>query len=286
MTAPNLVLPAPAKLNLFLHIVGQRDDGYHNLETLFQFLDYGDSLSFWYTQTGTISLEPNLPGVAQEDNLIVKAATALLPFRSSLTAGVHIELNKYLPMGGGLGGGSSDAATVLLALNELWQLKLSHQQLADIGLALGADVPIFVHGYAALARGVGEQLVPMTPAEAWYLVVHPGVAISTAEIFGHPNLPRNTKPLASNHVVWSDCHNDCEQLVESLYPQVAQARLWLLEYAPSRMTGTGACLFAAFASKATAERALAKLPSKFSGFVAQGKNISPAHQALNAQLAN
>lgn len=286
MRTPDLILPAPAKLNLFLHIIGQRADGYHNLETLFQFLDVGDSLSFWHTHAGTITLEPHLPGVAHHDNLIVKAATALLPYRSALTDGVHIELSKHLPIGGGLGGGSSDAATVLLALNKLWQLKLSHQQLADIGLSLGADVPIFVHGYAALARGIGEQLVPMAPEEAWYLVVHPGVAISTSEIFSHPDLPRHTTPLVNNHVVWSDCHNDCEQLVESLYPQVAQARLWLLEYAPSRMTGTGACLFAAFASQATAEHALVNLPSKFSGFVVQGKNISPAHQALNTHLAN
>jgi len=286
VTLPDLILPAPAKLNLFLHIVGQRKDGYHNLETLFQFIDFGDTLSFWLTHAGDISLETDLPGVNHNDNLIVKAAQALMPYRSQTNLGIRISLTKRLPMGGGLGGGSSDAASVLLALNELWQLQLSRTQLANIGLALGADVPIFVHGYAALARGVGEQLVPMSPAEAWYLVVHPGVAVSTAEVFTHPNLPRNTKPLVSNHVVWSDCHNDCEALVESLYPQVALARQWLLEYAPSRMTGTGACLFAVFASQATAERALANLPNHFSGFVAQGKNISPAHQALNTHLAN
>ncbi len=280
MKLPDLVLPAPAKLNLFLHIVGQRADGYHLLETLFQFLDFGDQLAFWLTNNSTIHLKHNLSGVADKDNLIIKAAHALLPYRASNDLGVNIELTKRLPMGGGLGGGSSDAATVLLALNKLWQLQLSHNTLAGIGLTLGADVPVFVHGYAALARGVGEQLVPMYPTEKWYLIVHPGVEVSTAEIFTHTDLPRSTTPLKNNVVVWQDCHNDCEELVKSLHPQVAQACNWLLEYAPSRMTGTGACLFAAFTSKEAAEQALSNLPGIFSGFVAQGQNRSPLHQAL------
>ncbi|HLV49063.1 MAG TPA: 4-(cytidine 5'-diphospho)-2-C-methyl-D-erythritol kinase [Aliidiomarina sp.] len=286
MKLPDLILPAPAKLNLFLHIVGQRDDGYHLLETLFQFLDFGDSLSFWQTNTGKITLEPSLPGVADSDNLIVKAATALLPYRTDSNQGIHIELVKRLPMGGGLGGGSSDAATVLLALNLLWQLNLAPELLADIGLSLGADVPVFVHGSAAFARGVGEQLIPMEPEEAWYLVIHPGVEISTAEVFTHPDLPRHTSPLENTPLVWADYRNDCENLVKSLHPQVAQALNWLLEYAPSRMTGTGACLFAVFASKEAAECALADLPHTFNGFVAQGKNRSPTHQALLNHLAS
>ncbi|RUO43900.1 4-(cytidine 5'-diphospho)-2-C-methyl-D-erythritol kinase [Aliidiomarina taiwanensis] len=286
MSQPDLILPAPAKLNLFLHITGQRDDGYHLLETLFQFLSVGDTLAFSRTNTGDIQLTPGLPQVADEDNLIVKAARALLPYRLHTQAGIKIELTKRLPMGGGLGGGSSDAATTLLALNALWDIHLPLEKLAAIGLELGADVPIFVHGFAALARGVGEQLTPMHPEESWYFIVHPNVEVSTAQIFTHPNLPRNTAPLKDPQINWADHHNDCENLVKSLHPQVALAHNWLLEYGASRMTGTGACLFAPFTSKEAAQHALNNMPASFTGFIAQGLNTSPAHLALNAALVN
>lgn len=286
MTQPDLMLPAPAKLNLFLHITGQRADGYHLLETLFQFLSVGDTLAFTSTNSGEVSLGSALPGVSVDDNLIIKAARLLLPYRGNNKAGVHIQLTKRLPMGGGLGGGSSDAATTLLALNSLWDIHLPLEKLAELGLTLGADVPIFIHGFAALARGVGEQLTPMQPAECWYLVVHPDVEVSTASIFSHPDLPRSTAPLTSTQQNWADHRNDCENLVKSLHPQVALAHKWLLEYGASRMTGTGACLFAPFTSKEAAQHALKMMPASFSGFVAQGLNTSPTHTALNAALAN
>lgn len=297
MTTPDLRLPAPAKLNLFLHIIGQRPDGYHLLETLFQFLDHSDELLFWRTHDGQITLSPNLPGVAPEDNLIVQAARALQPFCSDPMLGVRIELKKCLPIGGGLGGGSSNAATVLLALNLLWQLQLDSATLAQIGLSLGADVPIFLYGQAAFARGIGEKLIPQTPVEAWYLVLQPDVSISTATIFTHPDLPRQTPSLSAastqrgestpldTSLNWQTYQNDCQSLVESLYPQVALTRNWLLEYAPSRMTGTGACIFAVFPTREAAEYVLAKRPKNVQGFVAQGKNTSPTHLALAPYVA-
>lgn len=279
MSPTRLTLPAPAKLNLFLHITGRRADGYHELESVFQFLDISDHLHFTLTQDGQASLVSDLPDVPEQDNLIVRAAR-LLQRHAAKNAGVRIQLEKVLPMGGGLGGGSSDAATTLLALNYLWQLNLTREQLAALGLQLGADVPVFVHGFAAFARGVGEQLEPVSPAECFYLVVHPNVHISTAEIFRHPDLIRNTKPVSNTDVDWQLCRNDCEALVRSCYPPVAHALDWLLEYAPSRMTGTGACIFAPFNTKDAAEQALADLPNGYRGFIAQGQNRSPAHLAL------
>ena len=287
-TQPTLTLPAPAKLNLFLHITGRRTDGYHNLESVFQFLDLADLLHFTPNRTGQITLEClNLDSkqlaIPAAQNLVVKAAQLLqqqLPVVQRQKAGVSIQLEKYLPMGGGLGGGSSDAATTLLALNRLWQLNLPLAELATLGLQLGADVPVFVHGFAAFARGVGEQLEPVYPDECFYVVVHPNVHISTAEIFQHKDLTRNSQPLPHNDIDWKTCRNDCEPLVRSCYRQVAVALDWLLQYGPSRMTGTGACIFAPFATKAAAEHALANLPNGCRGFIAQGQNRSPAHLAL------
>ncbi|WP_194755947.1 4-(cytidine 5'-diphospho)-2-C-methyl-D-erythritol kinase [Aliidiomarina indica] len=281
MTRSNKVytLPAPAKLNLFLHITGRRADGYHELETLFQFLSFGDELHFQVLAADSIDVTPALNDVPLESHLVYRAAQLLVPYRKH-NSGVHIHVDKHLPMGGGVGGGSSNAATTLLALNRLWELGLSPTKLAELGLQLGADVPIFVHGQAALARGVGESFTPAYPKEAWYLVVHPGVHVSTAEIFQHPDLPRDTAPIDSAPENWQGFHNDCENLVCSVYPQVASAHKWLLNYAPSRLTGTGACVFACFSTETAAQQALRALPDSYRGFVARGVNQSPVMDAL------
>lgn len=285
-----LTLPAPAKLNLFLHITGRRDNGYHELETLFQFLTIADTLEFTLNDDGVIRLNSDSPEpIALADNLIYRAAQALQPYCANSKLGADIKLTKRLPMGGGVGGGSSDAATTLLALNQLWNLQLSPSKLAAIGLALGADVPVFVHGQATFARGVGEQFLPATPRESWYLVVHPQVHVSTAEIFQHSDLPRSTAKLPEptrhcSDLAWLELHNDCEKFVCSLNPQVASALEWLLKYAPSRLTGTGACVFAVFSTQQQAEQALRELPEQYRGFVAQGVNHSPAHVALAQAL--
>lgn len=274
-----LTLPSPAKLNLFLHINGRLPNGYHELQTLFQFVDFSDTMTFEAREDGQILLHSNLQGVADEDNLVLRAAK-LLQQHAGVTKGVTIELEKRLPMGGGIGGGSSNAATTLLACNRLWQLDLSNAELAQLGLTLGADVPVFVHGKATLAEGVGEKFTDMSPAEPWYLVVRPNVHISTAAVFTDPDLPRDTPKLAPDQFNAKEWRNDCENIVRKRYPQVENALSWLVEYAPSRLTGTGSCVFAPFESKAQAELALLNLPEAMSGFVAKGCNLSPLHQAL------
>jgi 4-diphosphocytidyl-2-C-methyl-D-erythritol kinase len=274
-----LVLPAPAKLNLFLHITGRRADGYHNLQTLFRMLDVGDELSFQADDSGEINFSCSDVSISGEDNLVVRAAKSLKPLAAP-AAGVRIYLDKRTPMGGGLGGGSSDAATTLHALNVLWQLGLSTQQLADIGLKLGADVPVFVHGQTAFAEGVGERLQPVELPDCWYLVVTPAAHVSTAAVFTHPDLIRDSKPLTLADLMTSPWRNDCQPLVERLCPQVAITLQWLVEYAPSRMTGTGASVFAEFADELSARRALADLPANCRGFVARGLNQSPLLTAL------
>ncbi|MFQ3339514.1 MAG: 4-diphosphocytidyl-2-C-methyl-D-erythritol kinase [Colwellia sp.] len=271
--------PSPAKINLFLHIVGQRDDGYHNLETLFQFIDHSDTLTLTATETPEIKLLTPIEGVNNEDNLIVKAAR-LLKHKSNTTLGVKISINKILPMGGGLGGGSSNAATVLVALNTLWQCQLSLSELALLGVSLGADVPIFIHGFSAFAQGVGDQLTAIEPQEYWYLITKPECSISTQQVFTATDLPRNTKrlsPLAlrTRDFINDNFHNDCQTLVIKHYPEVAKLLAWLVEYAPSRMTGTGACVFTRFSSQQEAHSLQAKLPKGISSFVAQGLNKSP-----------
>jgi len=286
-----LVLPAPAKLNLFLHITGRRADGYHLLQTLFQILDTGDELHFSANQTGQITLTCNDKSLESTDNLIYRAAMALKPYAAA-DAGIGIFLDKQLPMGGGLGGGSSDAATTLHALNKLWQLNLSVAELAAIGLKLGADVPLFVEGFTAFAQGVGEQLQAVALPQAVYLVVTPACHVSTAAVFTHPDLIRDTTQIKTSDVLnsvgqpgwlWQpglNWHNDCQPLVERLYPIVAITLQWLVEYAPSRMTGTGASIFAEFPDEISARRALANLPENCSGFVARGVNRSPLLTAL------
>ncbi|KJY96452.1 4-(cytidine 5'-diphospho)-2-C-methyl-D-erythritol kinase [Pseudoalteromonas ruthenica] len=281
MNSCALSVIAPAKLNLFLHITGRRDDGYHELETLFTFLDHGDELHFQPRQDSRLELAP-MNGVANEDNLIFRAGELLRQAyqqRGLEVCGVNIDIDKRLPMGGGVGGGSSDAATTLLALNSLWGNKLSLDELAELGIQLGADVPVFIGGSSALARGVGEQLQAVDVPQHWYLVVHPQVHISTAAVFGHPDLPRDSAPLPQQ---WqhAEHRNDCEALVKKLYSEVEKTLQWLLKYAPSRMTGTGACCFAAFDSERAALDVLEKLPTEWQGFVAKSLNQSPAHTAL------
>lgn len=278
--------PSPAKLNLFLYITGRRDNGYHELQTLFQFLTHGDDLTITANDSGDITLEPEIPGVALQDNLIWKAAKALQE-RSGSTLGAHIQLNKVLPMGGGIGGGSSNAATTLVALNYLWQTEQSEDALAEIGLTLGADVPVFTRGFAAFAEGVGEQLTKADPEEKWYLVVRPDVSIATVDIFTHPDLTRNTPKRALATLLDSDYGNDCEKIVRMLYQEVDKQLSWLLQYAPSRLTGTGSCVFSEFSSKNEAQNVLEKLPDNVSAFIAQGKNTSPLHETLaKYQLAH
>lgn len=269
-----LTLKAPAKLNLFLHITGRRPDGYHSLQTLFQLLDQGDELQFTPRKDKNVVLRCTLPSLEGPDNLVIRAAE-LLKKHCKVDFGVDIFLNKQVPMGGGLGGGSSDAATTLVALNKLWQLGLSKKQLATLGLELGADVPVFIEGFTAFAEGVGEKLQPITLPQTYYLVVTPDVHVSTASVFQNPDLTRDTAPLTLEQLLNSKWKNDCEPLVKRLYPEVAMVLDWLLEYAPSRMTGTGASVFAEFSDEFSARQTLDKLPSKWRAFVAKGVAQSP-----------
>ena len=269
--------PSPAKLNLFLYITGQRANGYHELQTLFQFVDYGDSLSFTPRSDGRIVLTTPVDGVADEDNLVVRAAR-LLQRHANCPLGADISLIKRIPMGGGLGGGSSNAATVLVALNTLWECGLSDQQLAALGVTLGADVPVFVMGHAAFAEGIGEILQPVEPEEKWYLVAHPGVHIPTPMIFGDAELTRDTPKRPINVLLSTAWTNDCQPIAIKRFCEVEQLVSWLLEYAPSRMTGTGACVFAEFATEHEARQVLNQIPSSVTGFVAKGVNVSPLHR--------
>ncbi|EOW9141793.1 4-(cytidine 5'-diphospho)-2-C-methyl-D-erythritol kinase [Vibrio cholerae] len=273
------VWPSPAKLNLFLYITGRRANGYHDLQTLFQFLDHGDELTITANSSGNITLSPALADVALEDNLIYKAAMALKNAAQS-PLGADIQLHKVLPMGGGIGGGSSNAATTLVALNYLWQTGLSDDQLAEIGLALGADVPVFTRGFAAFAEGVGEELSAVEPEEKWYLVVRPAVSIATKDIFTHPQLMRNTPKRDLASLLATPYENDCEKIVRSLYPEVDKQLSWLLQYAPSRLTGTGSCVFAEFSSRKDAQAVFAQLSDNVLAFVAQGRNVSPLRKTL------
>ncbi|OBS08022.1 4-(cytidine 5'-diphospho)-2-C-methyl-D-erythritol kinase [Acidihalobacter prosperus] len=272
--------PAPAKLNLFLHIIGRRADGYHLLQTVFQFLDYGDSLAFESRPGGQVSRAEGPRDLPEADDLCVRAARLLLQ-ETGLREGVRLRLRKRLPMGGGLGGGSSDAATVLVALNALWRAGLTTDDLAQLGLRLGADVPVFVHGFAAWAEGVGERLTPLPDLPVpWYAVVRPTVAIATAELFADPKLTRDCVPLTIRDFLSGAGGNVFEPVARARYPAVAQVLDALSAYAPARLTGTGACVFAAFADEASARDALRALPGEWSGFVARGCNTSPLQDRL------
>jgi len=279
-----ITLPSPAKLNLFLHIVGRRPDGYHELQTLFQFLDYSDDITLSLTpeQPG-IRLERSVPGVPDEDNLIIRAARALAEKAPGALPGVSIAINKRLPMGGGLGGGSSNAATTLIGLNHLWKLGLELDELAETGLALGADVPVFVRGHAAFGEGVGEKLTPAFPPEDWFLVLKPACNINTGKIFSEQGLTRDTPRIKMAPAFEGDasrCRNDCEDVVRRLYPEVNQSMDWLTKFGPARLTGTGACIFGRFPTESAARIIWESKPSGITGFVAKGVNVSPLHQKL------
>jgi 4-diphosphocytidyl-2-C-methyl-D-erythritol kinase len=270
--------PAPAKLNLFLHVVGRRADGYHLLQTVFRFLDFGDSLEISTRQDGLIHLRTALPGMSEQQDLCWRAAN-LLQSHTGCRLGADIGLVKRLPMGGGLGGGSSDAATVLLALNRLWGVDLPRAELQELALALGADVPVFVFGRTSFAEGVGEILTPWQPAAASYVVLTPPVHVSTPAIFTHPGLTRNTSSIRIADLFDGFGSNDLESLASALYPEVAEYLAWLHSHSgcqgKARMTGSGACVFAAFPSRAEAEKVFAMRPGHMNGFVADGLDQHP-----------
>ena len=278
-----LRLPAPAKLNRLLSIVGQRPDGYHELQTLFQLIDLSDTLTFSHRLDGQIVLNDGLAGIPSEDNLVMRAAR-LLQKATGCQAGATLAIEqKTLPMGGGLGGGSSNAATTLVALNHLWQLGLSTQQLAALGLQLGADIPVFVHGTSAWAEGIGEQLTPVTLDTPWFLVIHPGVSVSTPAVFQDPQLTRNTPPITMARALQggvSSWRNDCEAVVTRRYPPIAEAIVWLNSFAKAHLTGTGACVFAEFATQAAADHVAQQARQYWPAWVAKGLNRSPLHDAL------
>jgi 4-diphosphocytidyl-2-C-methyl-D-erythritol kinase len=277
--------PAPAKLNLFLHVTGRRSDGYHLLQTVFQFLDYGDELRFRVRPDGHIRREEGPAQVQPEADLTIRAAQRLRAY-GDIEHGADIFIHKKLPMGGGLGGGSSDAATTLVALNALWGLGLDTEILAQIGLELGADVPVFVRGQAAWAEGVGEQLEPVDLPEPWYLVLIPGVEVPTAEIFQAPELTRDSAPIKIADFLSGRGRNDLEAVVAARYPQIGESLAWLEEAAGNaRMTGTGACVFAAFGSREQAQAVASQVPERWQFFVARGCNRSPLHDRLDAWRA-
>ena len=277
--AASLILQAPAKLNLMLHITGRRDDGYHLLETVFQFIDLVDHIEFSANDEGSIERLPgNSPVVAAEDILLTTAT--LLQSRFAVDKGVSIGIDKHIPVGGGLGGGSSDAAACLLALNGLWELDLSLDQLAGIGLELGADVPVFVQGRTAWASGIGEVLQPIELEQPIYLVIDPKVAVSTAQIFAAQELTRNCDPLTIRAFLRGAGSNICEPVVRNLYPQVGEVLDWLSQYAAARMSGTGACVFAPIDSLEQAEVVKSRVPQHWNAYITRAMNYNPVHQQL------
>ena len=270
-----IAFPAPAKLNLMLRVVGRRADGYHLLQTVFRFIEQGDVVRLRVRRDGVITRLRSLPEVAEADDLTVRAAQ-VLQAATGTRLGADIDLEKRLPMGGGLGGGSSDAATVLLALNHLWQTGLSRKRLQALALPLGADVPVFVYGQSAVAEGVGEELSPLALPPAWYLVLVPPVAVLTADVFRHPELKRDSgKVKIQGFSVPRG--NDLEPVVCREYPEVARHLAWLNQYGEAQMTGSGACVFAAFADQEAARGALTACPATMRGFVARGLDVHPLH---------
>jgi 4-diphosphocytidyl-2-C-methyl-D-erythritol kinase len=272
----SLSLPSPAKLNLFLHITGRRPDGYHDLQTLFQLLDWGDDMFFESNNSGQVTLACEGIEIADDDNLVLQAARLL--HRGSL--GAHIQLRKRIPVGGGLGGGSSNAATTLLALNQLWNLELDRSRLGQLGRSLGADVPVFVGARTAWAEGVGEILLPVELPTRWYLILAPACHVSTAEIFSHRQLTRNTSPIKIAAFFEGHARNDCQELVKRLYPEVCKGLKILENFGTARLTGTGACVFVDFDTEAQARAAGDQLPTEWQGIIARGVNESPLEQHL------
>jgi 4-diphosphocytidyl-2-C-methyl-D-erythritol kinase len=274
---------APAKLNLFLHIVGRRPDGYHELQTCFQFIDLCDEIEINVRADGDIRRTTDIPGVSLEADLCIRAAKALRQ-SAGVSQGAEIRLVKRIPIGGGLGGGSSDAATCLVALNRLWRINWPVAKLAELGLQLGADVPVFVHGRAAWAEGVGERLTPLypplAPPETNYLILKPNVFVSTAQVFQDPELTRNSPPITIHGFLASGGRNDCLGVVRRRYPEVAQALDWLSLFGSARLTGTGACVFLACETMDIGREIMRKLPPGMEGFLARGLNDSPLLEGL------
>jgi len=273
--------PAPAKLNLFLHVTGRRADGYHTLQTAFRLIDLADALRFTSRDDDKVALQRPLPGVSPEQDLCLRAAT-LLKLATGHRGGVEIELDKRIPMGGGLGGGSSDAATTLVVLNRLWRLGLRRGELQQLALKLGADVPVFVFGANAFAEGVGEQLTPLALPAAWYLVLVPPVEVPTAAVFAAPELTRDAKPIRItaffDGLKQRTLRNDLEPVVSKRYPEVARHLAWLKQHGDARMSGSGACVYAEFSTESAAHSAHARLPQAMRGFVARGLERHPLYE--------
>lgn len=275
--------PAPAKLNLMLRIIGRREDGYHQLQTVFQLLDFGDRVGFRIRQDGRIHRVGELQGVAEDDDLVVRAAK-LLQRHSESRLGADIHLQKHIPMGAGLGGGSSDAATTLIVLNDLWDSRLSSDKLATLGLMLGADVPVFIRRRSAWAEGIGEELEPIELPDSWFLILVPPCHVSTAAIFSDPDLTRNSPRIRIRDFLDGHVRNDCQSVVCRRYPQVEQALRWLDRYADPRLTGTGAAVFASFEDKEQVLRVYNKVPVEYRSFIARGLNRSPLDENSGSKL--
>ena len=277
-----ITISAPAKLNLFLHITGQREDGYHLLQTVFQFLDYADTINLTVREDKHIVRVSDLAGVPAEDDLVVKAAK-LLQNHCAVDLGADISVEKLLPMGGGLGGGSSNAASVLVALNHLWGCGLAQQELMELGVQLGADVPIFIFAQSAWAEGVGEHLKAVDLPEKWFLVLKPQINVSTAEVFSNSQLRRDCSTITIRDFLAGQTENVCEKPVREMYPEVDEALRDLAKYGESKLTGTGACVFAAFDNKEQAEKAFSELSEKWDGFIAKGMNQTPLKEFFPIQ---
>ncbi len=275
----SLLLHSPAKLNLMLNIIGRRDDGYHLLETVFQFIDLCDDLQFTVNDEGVVRRLPGNSPVVAADDILLRTAM-LLQSRFQVGKGVNISIDKRIPVGGGLGGGSSNAATCLLALNQLWGLGQSLDQLSEIGIELGADVPVFVGGRAAWGTGIGEVLEPVELNESIYLVIDPKIEVSSVQIFGAQELTRNNDPLTIRAFLRGSASNVCEPVVRKLYPQVDEAIDWLSQYAAARMSGTGACVFAAVDGHERAEAVKSRVPKQWTAYVTRAMNRNPVHQQL------
>ncbi len=272
-------LPSPGKLNLFLHVLGRREDGYHNLQTVFQFIDFCDEISFEIRNDGKILVAPFSEFISLEDNLIYKAALALKK-KAKANVGIDITVKKQLPLGGGVGGGSSNAATTLLALNKIWELQLAQSELQELGIRLGADVPIFLHGHACWAEGRGEILTPIILPELWYVLLIPPVHAETRKFFNDSRLTWTADPLTMTHYQFGQGHNDFEPIARMDFSPIADALDWLNTFAPARMSGTGSTVFAAFDTREEASRIVALSPGQFQAVVAKGLNHSPLLAAL------
>src|SRR5262245_43268170 len=279
MSGSRQSFPAPAKLNLMLRVTGRRDDGYHLLQSVIRFIDYGDTLTFRVRKDGVIARVNDVAGVPAAMDLTLRAAR-LLQGASGTGLGADIRLKKRLPLGGGLGGGSSDAATALLALNHLWRAGLSRRRLLELALELGADVPVFIGGDNALAEGIGERLTPLAVPAAWYLVLEPPVTVPTARIFAHPELKRDSKPIKITAFSIELAGNDLEPIVCREYPQVARHLAWLRQAGPAWVTGSGACVFAAFATESAARQVWERVPAGTRGFIARGLERHPLHELV------